>query len=185
MGTNDMEAIARIRRATAEILDDGGDAEKITVRQIAERAGVGVGLINYHFGSKNALLGEVIGQRMGEMAERLSGVHTNLEPRARLSAMMKQLFSFGAEYKSLMQVLIRQGFDSGNSSAAMTVVPILREILGSDTDEMQLRIMALQILHPIQVTCLAPEQFYIYSGINIDDAAQRDKFVDSLISNLF
>lgn len=185
MGTNDIEALERIKAATRNILDESGDAEKITVRQIAERAGVGVGLINYHFGSKNALLEQVISQRMEQMAQEiLEKQEKDLPPRERLSQMMKTMFTFGAEYKPLMQVLIRQGFENGDNGAAMAIVPLLREILGPEAEEMQLRIMALQILHPIQVTCLTPEKFYVYSGINVEDAAARDRFVDSLIGNL-
>ena len=146
---------------------------------------MGVGLVNYHFGSKNSLLEQVINERISQMAQELLEKQSKeLDAKERLSRMMKTLFTFGAEYKSLMQVLIRQGFENGDSGAAMAIVPLLKEIFGEGADEMRLRVMALQILHPIQVTCLAPEQFYLYSGINVEDPASRDKFVDSLIGNL-
>ena len=185
MGSHEIDAIERIKTATREILDECGDAESITVRQIAQRADVGVGLINYHFGSKSQLLGMVISERLEHLAqELLENQEDELSPKERLSAMMKTLFTFGAEYKSFMQVLIQQGLQQGNYGAEMAIMPLLKEIYGGEAEEMRLRIMALQILHPIQVTCLAPEKFYLYSGINVEDAASRDKFVDSLIENL-
>jgi len=45
-----------IAQATALIKEHNGDAEKVTVRRIAERSGVSVGLINHYFGSKNRLV---------------------------------------------------------------------------------------------------------------------------------
>lgn len=185
MGSKDLETIERIKTATREILDECGDAESITVRQIAQRAGVGVGLINYHFGSKGRLLQQIVTERIEQLAQELADRREpGLSPERKLSGMMKTLFTFGAEYKTLMQVLIRESFESGNMDAAMAIVPLLRDILGPEADEMRLRIMALQILQPIQVSCLAPEKLNLYCGINLENAAQRDKFVDSLIGNL-
>ena len=37
----------------------------LTIRQIADRAGVNVAAVNYHFGSKDALVGEVLGELLG------------------------------------------------------------------------------------------------------------------------
>ena len=43
--------------ATLEIVGQGG-FEKLTIRAIAERAGIGVGTVNYHFGSKAKVIVE-------------------------------------------------------------------------------------------------------------------------------
>ncbi len=46
-----------IINVTTELIERyGGDTKKITARIIAENAGVGLGLINYHFGSKDNLI---------------------------------------------------------------------------------------------------------------------------------
>ena len=43
--------------ATTELIQEfDGDVNKITLRRISERANVGLGLINYHFGSKEQLI---------------------------------------------------------------------------------------------------------------------------------
>lgn len=185
MGNKDPETMARIRAATAELLEEQGSAEGITVRQIAQRAGVGTGLINYHFGSKNQLVGEVIGEKMQKLAEEyLYRQNDGLPPKERLTATLKALFSFGAEYKPLMQTLIRQGFENGNTVALLIITPLLKEVLGTEADEMRLRVLATQILYPIQVVCLAPEKFKVFSGIDIEKPAERDAFVEQLINNL-
>ena len=45
---------------TALIKENNGDVEKVTIRDIASRSGVSVGLINYHFGDKDKLITECV-----------------------------------------------------------------------------------------------------------------------------
>ena len=46
----------RILQETIRLIEqEGGVAERVTLRDISAAAGVGVGLINYHFGSKERL----------------------------------------------------------------------------------------------------------------------------------
>lgn len=47
---------AIIRTTTELIQEYNGDATKITMRKISERVNVGLGLNNYHFGSKEQLI---------------------------------------------------------------------------------------------------------------------------------
>lgn len=48
MTKKEQDARERIISSAIEILYEVSDIEKITVRQIAERANVGIGTINYH-----------------------------------------------------------------------------------------------------------------------------------------
>lgn len=58
MKSNDKDARERIIEVTLNILDEVGDIEKVIIWQIAERTkNVGVGLINYHFKTKDNFTG--------------------------------------------------------------------------------------------------------------------------------
>ena len=48
MVKQDKEIKEKIISATMELIKEHGDTSKITVRDIAARTGVGIGLINYH-----------------------------------------------------------------------------------------------------------------------------------------
>jgi AcrR family transcriptional regulator len=186
MNKGDQEARDRIIKVTAEILDETPDTDKITVRQIAERAGVGVGLINYHFKTKDNLLSIVVGDLMAKAAAGLvsSESFAGLEPKDKIKRMLKNLYRFAEHYERLIRFLLTHSILNGDMAAPMYLVPLLREFFQSRKDEVELRIIALQVLLPIQATSLNPSTFRLYSGMDLHDEAQREKFIDMLVDNL-
>lgn len=182
----EQDARQSIIDAAKDILDEGGGIEKITVRQIAERAGVGTGLINYHFKSKDNLLSIAIGDIMTKtISDFLQGnLHNALDPVSKLKALMKELYNIAGDNEKLIRFLLTREIMEGNMQTPLYLVPLLRDIFGSSKNDMQLRIIALQILNPIQVTALNCSAFHMYSGINLNDRDQRGRFTDLLIDNL-
>ena len=186
MNSKDQDAKNRIIKAATEILDEVSDVDKITVRQIAERANVGIGLINYHFKTKDKLLSIAVGDIMAKIATDFitPGNYSDLEPVQKIKTMIKGLFSFAESHEKLLQFTVAHGILDGDMQAPLFLIPVLREIFGGRKDEIYLRIIALQILLPIQVTSICPSAFHFYSGIDLYNEEQRNNFVDTLIDNL-
>lgn len=186
MTHEEQDAKNRIIRAAIEILNEVSDAEKVTVRQVAERANVGVGLINYHFGTKDKLLAIALGDVMAKMAGSLAHHDSNphLDPVARLKAMLKELYEFAERHEKIMKFLLTHGILNGNMQTPLFLIPALKDIFGDTIDEIKIRIIALQIILPIQVTSLSPMEFHMYSGIDLHQEAQRNHFIDNLVDNL-
>ena len=64
----------RILKCTTElILERGGDIDNVTIRMIAARAGIGVGLTNHYFESKEQLINECIDKVFSELFDMLTG----------------------------------------------------------------------------------------------------------------
>lgn len=183
---NELDARNRIIRAAIEILNDVTDVDKITIRQVAERANVGIGLINYHFKTKNNLLSIAVSDVMAKMATGFlsSGNHLELEPVAKLKKMLNELYSFSAQHEKLVQFTLTNNILNGDMQTPLFIVPVLREIFGNRKDEIHLRIIALQILLPIQFTSLNPLKFHFYTGIDLHNKAQRNSFIDTLVDNI-
>lgn len=183
---NESEARDRIIQATIELLKEVSEVENVTVRIIAQRANVGVGLINYHFHSRDNLLSIAIGSLMAKMAIDLREEQSVNEdsPTDRIRKMLKTLYSFGEKHEKLIQFLLTHGIVNGDMDAALYLVPMLKEIFGSQKDEIQLRIIALQILLPIQVASISPSAFHHFTGIDLHNIKQRDNFIDTLVNNL-
>ena len=59
-----MDHKGTIIQTTMELIHEKGNfVDEITVREICKKAGVGLGLVNYHFGNKEQLI-EVCVERM-------------------------------------------------------------------------------------------------------------------------
>ena len=65
---NDDGSKQKIIQTVRQMIEKDVDINKITVRAIAAQAEIGVGLINYHFGSKDKLIGDVLAEIMTEEA---------------------------------------------------------------------------------------------------------------------
>lgn len=186
MSISDQDARNRIIKAAIEMLNEVTDVDKITVRQVAERANVGIGLINYHFKSKDNLLSIAIAEIMAKIATgfSISGNYSDLQPIPKIKTMLKELYSFAERHEKLLQFTLAHGIVNGDMQTPLFLVPVLREIFGDSKDEIQLRIIALQILLPIQVTAICPSAFNFYSGVDLHNEVQRNNFIDTLVDNL-
>ena len=186
MNTADQDARQTLIDITKALLEEQNDVESITVRLIAERAGVGTGLINYHFKSKDNLLSIAIGDVMAEAIRSFTstGMNAELDPVAKLKRLLNELFLIICRNKKLMRFILSQEIMEGNLKTALYLIPLLKEIFGAQKDDMELRIIALQIIHPIQVTGLNSDAFHMFSGIDLYNEEQRGTFIDMLINNL-
>ena len=185
MRINDQEARERIILVVKEMMKEDLDLDRLTVRQIAERAEVGIGLINYYFKSKDKLISLVVGEVMANLVSDYLSQESDgdLDPANRLKEMLKALYGFGEKHNKYVHYLIAHTLLEGDLGAAMMLIPRLKEVF-PDKDEFEVRIIALQILLPIQITSLNPGAFHLYSGIDLGDAGQRNNYIDKLIDNL-
>lgn len=69
-----------IMRATIELIEENGEhLQDITVRQICKRAGVGLGLVNYHFGNKDKLIELCVEHMINGMIEQFQDIREKTE----------------------------------------------------------------------------------------------------------
>lgn len=187
MAKKDQEAKARIIKVATGLLLESPDAiDKITVRQIAEQAGAGIGSINYYFGSRDKLLSIAIGNILAETANQYIDQKdtSGLEPVVRLKNMLKELCNISLANEKLIQFTLMQGVMNGDVSTPLYLVPMLKDIFGVEKDEIELRITALQLLQPLQMAGISPEAFRMYCGIDLYDATARGNLIDMLVDHL-
>lgn len=184
--SKDINAKDKIIKTTIDLLNEIDDPDKITIRQIAERANVGTGLINYHFQTKENLLYKAISETMSEMAVNLQKLNDSNEkdPVERLKTMLKELSDFGMHHSKLNSILASYDLHQGNMQTPLYLIPILREIYGSKKDEIEMRIIALQIIATLQVACINPSALQLYIGVNVDNKAHRDHFIDTIVNSV-
>lgn len=183
---NEQDTRRSILDAARAELDEAEDMDRVTMRKIAERAQVAVGLINYHFQSKEKLLSLAIGDVMSEkIAEFDRGeALRELPPVERLKALLRDLYALAEEKPKLIRFVLQQELLNGNMQTALLLLPMLREVFGCRRDDMQLRLIALELLCPIQVTALNIPAFHLYSGIDLNDPREQSRFIDLLVDEL-
>lgn len=182
---NERDGKERLFRATIELLAQEPDVEKVTVQQIAERAGVAVGTICYHFGSKNSLIISVLKQQALCVLNKFDqhAVENFPDPIKRIQALLKLLFNLDPTKEKTAQFMLTVGVLQDNMQIPLYLVSILKEILGEGQDELELRILALQLLEPLYSASCNPVPFRFYSGVDIYNKKEREHFIDLLVNN--
>jgi AcrR family transcriptional regulator len=186
MTANENDTRCLIFNTAKTLLNEVEDAGTITVRQIAARAGVGVGLINYYFESKNDLLnaaiGEIVLEVMTAQADKVALF--DMEPLERLRVMMRQLLELANNNTKFVRFIFSLNIIKAGLQTPLHIISLLRDIFGDEKDDAQLRVIALQILYPLQAAGLDAGVFHMYSGLDLRDPEDRNKFIDMLINNV-
>jgi AcrR family transcriptional regulator len=188
METTPAEPKERILQAALELLDEGMEPEKITMRRIAQRAAVGVGLINYHFQTRENLLNSAVGIAMQREARQWSSPVqdpvTPLPPRDRLKALLLGASRILLRYPRMARIAVSYELNHGTLEPMQYMLPLLREMFGASKDEAALRLLALQILLPMQVLYLRAEDWRPFLGIQTINETNLEQMLDVMLDNL-
>lgn len=184
MGERDLRQ--HIIHVTVEMLKAADDPSALTVRQIAEHAEIGVGSINYYFGSKDNLIAESIWQMIGSVAADWYTPDSNSEVDAetRLRQLFKQSARVMTQYRKYMEIGIRHVIETGEMQAKNLILPLLREIVGETKSDIELRLLAFQLVTSLQVAFLNLEQLGTFLGVDVKESFTIDSIIDLTIDNL-
>lgn len=181
------EARERILSATTALLmQEDSDPEHITIREIARQAGVGIGLINYHFQSKENLLKQAIDSLTGTIADQWQAMldPTLSDPVQRLKALLKANAAVGVDNIRLARLSILSELLYGDLEVPLIILPVLKEIFGRGTDDQEIRVIAFMLVTSLQVMLVRERTFRKYAGINIYDPQQREHLIDFIVDHL-
>ncbi len=93
--------------AEALIVESCGDVERVTIRQIAERAGVSVGLVNYYFTSKTRLIEACVQRMIGGVVRSFVPALPQEAGRAeKLGAVAAQVASYLDQHPQISRISI-------------------------------------------------------------------------------
>ena len=113
----------RIMEATTELIEQhNGNIKVITARMIAAKADVGLGLINYHFGSKEKLITECVQRIIGGVVAGFRVEQEFQTDKERLAAWATYVFDFLFEHFAISRVSILGDLQdyTGNCNSVLT-----------------------------------------------------------------
>lgn len=184
MGDKSADTKARILEATQRLLE-GTDPEKITIREIAAEARIGIGLINYHFQSRDNLIREAVGMRLTTMAEIMENLEGDAgNPAEYLKRMLTALSDIAMKNPKLTKVSVEYEMLKGNYRICLYLLPALKAATRGERSETELRLIAFQIIVALQNVYLRQDAFHFLTGIDIEKKDERDQLIHSIVDNL-
>ena len=175
------------------INENNGDVSKVTIREIATRSGVAVGLINYLFGNKDNLITicvqKIILNVVTTFTPNLnidSSLDNNTKAKYKLSATAKQVFEFLFNNKSIARISILNDYKdySDNSNSSMTTKGFIRVLNDLEVDELEKDKIAFYLTSTMQVAFIRSLSNSNYLGYDFTKKEFRDRFIDDLIDKL-
>lgn len=100
---------AILEAATELIYEKGEQISSITVRDICKRAGVGLGLLNYHFGTKDVLIDLCVEKIINGIIAKFTEIQKesqSLDPMDKLLFLGNMTFSFLFEHEAISRISI-------------------------------------------------------------------------------
>ena len=108
----------KIIHAAIQIIEQEQNIDAVTVRKIAEKASIAVGLINYHFKSKSNLINisvrEFINEVIAGWKKHTSSPETS-DPVSVLKVMLQSTGKFLSDYPGISRISITNDLFSANA----------------------------------------------------------------------
>lgn len=188
MTKREIEARETIIQATVGLIRECGDISRITMREIAARANVGTGLINYHFQTKENLINICVQRIIGRIIGEFDPLYKSLQmgPIEKLKYLVRQNADFLVNNPGLSRISILSDMYNGSATdnteqTTEAYLPVMREVMGEAVSEMDLFIRFHMIISAMQSAFLRSHVLKEKLGIDLKDKAQRDVFADRVV----
>ncbi len=176
--TDSREAI--IEAATALIEQSGEGVDSIAVRDICGRAGVGLGLVNYHFGSKERLVEVCVERMVNGVVDRFRQMREDaagLSPFEKIEYLGNMTLDFLFEHRAVSKISMltdmrspRADDNTGRTFAAyLPLVAACRP----DLDEAGVRRTTFCLITVMQQAFLRQEAFFALTGVDLTQKEER------------
>jgi len=172
-----------------ELIRTKQDINRVTIRDIAQAAGVGVGLINYHFQSKDKLVRECVQILIGNVISTFPAMAVNIDlpPGDKLRFLLKSTARFlvnnpGISRVSILSDLMEPSERNNSAQTLEVYLPLFKAVLGHDKSEAKVRSIARALLGAVQVAFLHSAGVNPrIGGLDFFNETERDNFIDTLV----
>ena len=180
-----------ILQATEELIDQNGDRlEDITVREICRRANVGLGLVNYYFGSKEALIAQCVERKIQAVVAAFQTLREQDQrpPFETLEYCGELTFDFLFAHEALSRISILSDMqhpkEYDNTHRTFEAYLPLVAACRPDWDEQTVREKTFSLITVMQQAFLRRNVVHTMLGIDLNDPEQRRTFHTKYLRDL-
>lgn len=178
-----------IEAAIALIKESQGDSEEVNTRAIAERAGVGTGLINYHFQTKEHLIEICVERIIGNVITDFNPPlqQDKQKPTERLKYLMQLVADFLMKNPAISRVSILSDckFPRTDDNTIKSITGADHVTDGLNISAQEKKILTFALIASLQALFLRKEQSNDLFGYDMNIKEQRDAVLNLLIGRLF
>lgn len=189
---NKDEVKEAIINATTKLIEESdGNVNSITARAIADKSNVALGLINYHFNSKENLITICVQRIINKVLMSFSPDKTDyskddgLTDKERLISFAQQTYDFLFANYAIIKISILSDFKDykPKSNSAYTQLGFSYALRGN-IPESKKHLIAFSLTSIMQTAFLTGENSESLTGYNLFEKSQRDLFIADTVSML-
>lgn len=181
-----------IINATTELIEQsGGEVKNITTRAIADKSKVALGLINYHFESKENLIAICVQGIINKVLMNLAPDKKDytepdgLTDKQRLISFAQQTFDFLFDNYSIVKISILSDFKDYKPICNSVYTQMgFRLALRGNIPENKKQLITFSLTSAMQTAFLSGENSKHITGYNLFEKTERDMFVSDTVSML-
>ncbi len=182
-----------IKITTDIIKENNGDVDKVTIRDIASRSGVSVGLINYHFGDKDKLIAECVQRIISNIVNSFKPTMdvdvslNNFEKgKMRLIKTAQRVFSFFFEQPSICRVSILDDYRNySNGCSSYFSLRGFSTVIGhAIEDQEEKERISFLLTTSMQVAFLRSLADTKLLSFDLSKAEDRNNYIEYLVNKL-
>ena len=176
----DIEATkTALLRAAKELMTSCEDSDKVTSRAITARAGVNLAMINYCFGSREALFYEVFKKLLADAQaanpELAALMCAQLTPKD-FSMMKMMIANYGYSKAITKYILLNRSGEMGMES-----LPCITEHFGGRKNERECSLIAFELSSLHELAVLRHRELKEYYGLDLTDDEVLEKYVQETV----
>ena len=177
--------------ATLELMRETGNINEISVRKIVQKAGIkGVGIINYHFGTKDKLIHEAVRYDTNTIIDQWDAIYETMKmpPIDKLKIMLKgtgDLLDSNPLFGriSILHDYLNPAIEDNTARSTEKYMMIFREIYANKKTDEEIQIIAHTILSSAQLAFIRADAVKQTMGYDFYNKKQRDAFIEKLVDN--
>jgi len=186
---NNKEAIIE---ATINLINEKQDhIQEITMREISKRAGVGLGLINYHFDNKEKLIEVCVEKIVNGIVEKFRSIGESTQgntPFEKLDYLGNMTLTFLFEHQAVSKISILSDMrlpqeNDNTHRTTQAFIPLVAQCR-PDWEEEKVQQVAFCLISSMQSVFLRYEILQTTQGVNLKDPQERRAFHTKMLESI-